>query len=121
MDALDNQEASPSLLVKCGQGRRVELPWVPIAEDFLVSMFAGVAEPFEMILVCAHTRHVHVTRVPIAALAGGLRTKMYPDPKLRIPQPPRCSRIVFVERDPCWLEWARRDLQVFKINLFKRI
>jgi hypothetical protein len=79
--ALNHQEASAGIVIYLRERDGVELRGIPIAQDFLVPDLGWMTVSAKMISV-GLAGLVEIACVPIAALAGGLRAEVNPDPNL---------------------------------------
>ena len=112
VDTLDDQEAGAGVLVDLDEFGGVELGGIPIAQDFLVARLGGMAVIVEMVVIRGGAGLVEVPGIPVAALAGSLGAKVNPNAELRLAQPGRRARIVFLDGFPCRLKRAGRDGKV---------
>ena len=95
MHALDENEACARIAINFDEPCGVELGGIPRMQHVFIAGFRGMAEVADMVVISRGSRLIDFARVPIAALARGLRSEVHPDAKLGIAQPRRISGIVF--------------------------
>src|ERR1035437_9798512 len=84
------------LLIKLDEVIGVELAPVPGEADVLEADLGGVAVGLDVILVLRAVLHVHVARIPISVLGGGLRSPMGPHAEFVVAEP--LGNAVLLER-----------------------
>ena len=96
VDAHRHEVFRAGLLVELDQVVGVEIAAVPGEGDVLEAELGGVAVVLDVVLVLRAVLHVHVARVPIAELGGGLRSPMGPHAELVVAEP--LGNAVLLER-----------------------
>ena len=100
MNALDNQKTRAGIMISLDEFGWIQTFWIPITQHILVTNFRRMSVIFQVVRVGRLRGIVEFPRIPVAALAGGLRTEMNPDAKLRVPQPRRTAGIIGIDRIP---------------------
>ena len=119
MHALDHEEARAGIVINLRERGGIKLGRIPIAQDFLVTGLGWMAKLLEVIFVGAGAGRIELARIPVAALAGGLRAEVNPDAELRLAQPPRFAGIILLDGFPCRLERPGRNRNI-QLHFWKR-
>src|SRR5512140_1698588 len=77
------------LSVKLHQVIRIELIGLPCRYYVFESELRRVAVGLDVVLILPAALYIHVARVPVAVLGGGLRTPVSPDAELGVAVPIR--------------------------------
>ena len=95
MHALHDEEARAGVVIDLDEFGGVELGGIPGVQHVLIAGFRGMAEVADVVVVGRGSRLIDFARVPVAALARGLRTEVDPEAELGLAQPGGASGIVF--------------------------
>ncbi len=112
MHALYDEKPRAGIVINLDQPGRVELAGIPGVQHILVAGFRGMAEVADVVGVGWRSGLIDLPRVPVAALARGLRTEVNPEAELGLAQPGRLSGIVFGDGIPGRLIGAGGDGKV---------